>query len=240
MAVCTTVWTDPLQYVGENTLQRAQQTTVHYCMITICLWGCGFKPGSDPAGDSCPTSFHLLLYTVHCIIITGVFNWRDRVSFKLANDIEWLMMIFFFLSLCSGHFLEQIQKPLMSSCQFAAGDVKLSNSFLLRKTREKTRGHLCFWSFRRKWKQAYKSHFVQMYVCVSASHVFANWQWFANKSPQRRADTERLTVCQCHMIQISLHYKCKNEFKNTQDCELFSHSPHIQGGFLTWCCTASE
>lgn len=30
------------------------------------------------------------------------------------------------------------------------------------------------------------------------------------------------------MIQISLHYKCKDEFKNTQDSELFSHSPHIQ------------
>ena len=70
----TTVWTDPQQYVRENTLQSAQQTTVHYCMITICLWDCGFKPGSDPAGDSRPISFHLLslgcvLCTVHCILI---------------------------------------------------------------------------------------------------------------------------------------------------------------------------
>lgn len=74
----TTVWTDPQQYVRENTLQSAQQTTVHYCMITICLWDCGFKPGSDPAGDSRPISFHLLslgcvLCTVHCILIRRAF-----------------------------------------------------------------------------------------------------------------------------------------------------------------------
>lgn len=72
-ASATTIRTDPLQYVVQNTLQRAQQTTVHYCMITICLWDCEFKPGSDPAGDSCPIpsqcpSIHCALCTVHCII----------------------------------------------------------------------------------------------------------------------------------------------------------------------------
>lgn len=54
----TTVRTDRLQYVRMNTSQRTLQTTVHYCLITICLWDRGFKPGSDPAGDSCPTWFH--------------------------------------------------------------------------------------------------------------------------------------------------------------------------------------
>lgn len=41
-----------------------------------------------------------------------------------------------------------------------------------------------------------------------------------------RHDTEakRLTACHCHMIQISLHYECKDEFKNTQGCELCSHA----------------
>lgn len=29
------------------------------------------------------------------------------------------------------------------------------------------------------------------------------------------------------VIQISLHYKCKDDFKNTLECKLFSHSPHI-------------
>ena len=93
--------------------------------------------------------------------------------------------------------------------------------------------------------QACKSHFVQMCVCVyvcvcvwvSASRVFANWQWFTDKSRQRCAVTERLTACQCRMIQISLHYECKDEFKNTQDCELFSLSPHTLRGFFTWCCS---
>lgn len=54
----TTVRTDRLQYVRMNTSQRTPQKTVHYCLITICLWDRGFKPGSDPAGDSCPTWFH--------------------------------------------------------------------------------------------------------------------------------------------------------------------------------------
>lgn len=31
---------------------------------------------------------------------------------------------------------------------------------------------------------------------------------------------------QSHASRTSLHYGCKDEFKNTQECELFSPSPH--------------
>ena len=61
-------------------------------------------------------------------------------------------------------------------------------------------------------------------MCVSvlcenfkASRVFVSWQWFTTKSLQSCAATKRLTACQCRMIQIPLHYKCKDEFKNIQD-----------------------
>lgn len=71
VSVCkTTERADPLWYVQQSTLQRAQQTTLHYCMITICCrdWGLfwegrvggegveGFKSGSYPSGDSSHTS----------------------------------------------------------------------------------------------------------------------------------------------------------------------------------------
>lgn len=38
-------------------------------------------------------------------------------------------------------------------------------------------------------------------------------------------DAERLTACWSHASQTSLHYGCKDEFKNTQECELFSPPP---------------
>lgn len=102
-----------------------------------------------------------------------------------------------------------------------AGDVKSSITLVSKKTSEETRSHPCLWWLWRKWD--IDSHFVQMNVCQCIL-VCANWLRFTDKSLQRCADTKRLTACQCHRIQRSLHYKCKNEFKNKQGCELFSQS----------------
>lgn len=129
-------------------------------------------------------------------------------------------------------------KLLMDSCQFGAGDVKSSNSFLLERGEENKRPSVLV-ELQKEINTGLQISLCTdacVCVCVSASHVFANWQWFTDKSLQRCAVTKTLTACQCRMIQISLHYKCKDEFKNTQDCELFSHSPHT---LSTWCRTAT-
>ena len=155
-ANATTIWTLPLQYVRENTLQRAQQTTVHYCMITICLWDCGFKPGSDPAGDSCPSLRLVLRSSADRLIIRGGVITE---TLNLPNYLIWIIKIQF---LCTGHFVR-----FRDSCLFGRRWCQTELLRSVRKTRGKTRGHLCFgWGMKTGLHMSLFSQSVCVCVCV--------------------------------------------------------------------------